>query len=528
MPPDAVVWNMAANSSPPEVPSRRRRSGDAVVSVAAGVAAVAGSYAAVGFDPSFLAAPVATWVTALTPDAVVTWAILTLGSLGQSLGFVLALVLTVGGVAAAVAGSRLVTRRTDADPLVADVLPVVVVGSGTLLLTGAALSAAGAAVAVGVVLLAASGLSWEATDPTPPDDRRGFLRVVTSAAAVVGASVLLGSRSSGSVPGEDVAAVSTDATGDPVVDDLLATATASTLDLPDLDPLVSRDFYQVDINSVDPDLSAEEWSLRLTGAVDDEREFAYDDLTDLPAEHRFVTLQCVGDALNGKKIDTALWTGVPIETLLPDLPDECCVMLRAADDYYEEFPMSALRNGIIVYRMNGRPLPRGHGRPVRALIPGHWGEINVKWLTEIEVLDEPADGYWEKRGWHGTGPVNTVAKLHSVSATEDGVTVGGHAYAGTRGIDRVEVSTDGGDSWQEATLSEPLPGAVDAQTGERLRETAEDAWRMWEYTYDAVDPHEVVVRAVDGTGALQTEEEQNAFPRGPTGWVSERVNPRQL
>nr|WP_245902782.1 hypothetical protein [Salinigranum rubrum] len=152
----------------------------------------------------------------------------------------------------------------------------------------------------------------------------------------------------------------------------------------------------------------------------------------------------------------------------------------------------------------------------------------MKWLTEIEVLEEEMDGYWEKRGWHGTGPVNTVAKLHSVSRDGDRVRVGGHAYAGTRGIERVEVSTDGGDSWTEATLSEPLPGAVDAQTGESLREEAEDAWRMWEYTYDATEPHEVVVLAVDGTGTLQEETEQRAFPRGPTGWVSQRVDPGRL
>jgi hypothetical protein len=124
--------------------------------------------------------------------------------------------------------------------------------------------------------------------------------------------------------------------------------------------------------------------------------------------------------------------------------------------------------------------------------------------------------------------VNTVAKLHSVSKTDTGVRVGGHAYAGTRGVDRVEVSTDGGTSWAEATLSDPLPGAVDAQTGESLRETAEDAWRMWEYAYDATEPHEVVVRAVDGTGQLQEETERRAFPRGPTGWVSRRVDPRRL
>jgi hypothetical protein len=218
-------------------------------------------------------------------------------------------------------------------------------------------------------------------------------------------------------------------------------------------------------------------------------------------------------------------------------------MLRAADDYFEEFPLSALRNGFLAFEMNGDPLPRGHGYPVRALIPGHWGEINVKWLTEIEVLEEEAKGYWERRGWHGTGPVETVAKLHAVNrlgeATDGSggaktMQVGGHAYAGTRGIQNVEVSTDGGDSWTEATLSDPLPagpgeGTADAtETADSegdATNAAEDAWRQWEYTYEATDPHEVVVRATDGEGNLQPSEENKPFPSGATGWVSKRVEP---
>ncbi|WP_380678798.1 molybdopterin-dependent oxidoreductase [Salinigranum sp. GCM10025319] len=495
-------------SSEESTATLRRRALDATSALAIGIGAVAGSYAAVGFRPGFVAAPVSTLVTALTPDAVITWAILTLGSLGQSLGFVLAVVLTVVGIAAIAESVRRLGERSGGDRLAVALAVAVAVGVATVAVTTTPLSALGAGLGAGVVRLVAD---WPIADSTPTPDRRGFLRVAAATVAVAAGGALLGSRSGTGASGSGVGGGSS---GDAIVDRLLAMATDRTFDLPDAEPLVSRQFYQVDINSVDPDLSAEEWSLRVTGAVDEERELAYDDIADLPAQHRFVTLQCVGDALNGGKIDTALWTGVPITDVLPDLPDECCVMLRAADDYYEEFPMAALRNGFLAYRMNGRPLPRGHGRPVRALIPGHWGEINVKWLTEIEVLEEEADGYWEQRGWHGTGPVNTVAKLHSVSRTEAGVRVGGHAYAGTRGIDRVEVSTDGGDTWVEATLSEPLPGAVDAQTGDSLREEAEDAWRMWEYSYEAAEPHEVVVRAVDGTGTVQTEEEQRAFPRG--------------
>ncbi|WP_152042680.1 molybdopterin-dependent oxidoreductase [Salinigranum salinum] len=518
---------MNSSSKPRALDPWRRRSLDVLVAIAVGVGAVAGSYAAVGARPSFLAAPVAGWVTAATPDAVVTWAILTLGSLGQSLGFVLALVLTVGAVGAVAVVLRRLGRAVGGDRLATTVAAAVTIGILTAALTASPVSALGAGLGAGIVLLAAGRIDPSSGERASAADRRGFLRVVAAAVAVAGGGALVGSRS-GAEPTADTATDAAGSTGDSVVDDLLAAASARTLDLPDLDPLVSQEFYQVDINSVDPDLSAEEWSLRVTGAVDEEREFTYDQLTGEPAQHRFVTLQCVGDALNGKKIDTALWTGVPIARVLPDLPDECCVMLRAADDYFEEFPMAALRRGFLAYRMNGQPLPRGHGHPVRALIPGHWGEINVKWLTEIEVLEEPADGYWEQRGWHGTGPVNTVAKLHSVSKTDTGVRVGGHAYAGTRGIDRVEVSTDGGQSWSAATLSDPLPGAVDARTGESLRETAEDAWRMWEHAYDATEPHEVVVRAVDGTGDVQSAEERRAFPRGPSGWVSREIDPRRL
>jgi DMSO/TMAO reductase YedYZ molybdopterin-dependent catalytic subunit len=266
---------------------------------------------------------------------------------------------------------------------------------------------------------------------------------------------------------------------------------------------------------VDPDVDPETWTLTVTGAVEEEVTVDLAEVRAMESREEFVTLRCVGESLNGRKMDNALWTVVDVMPLLEraGVPDECCVMLRADDGYFEEFPLSALRNGLLAYRMNGRDLPRAHGAPVRALIPGHWGEINVKWLTEIEVLEAPEDGYWEQRGWHGTGPVETVAKLHVTNRLSDGrFEVAGHAYAGTRGIDRVEVSTDGGETWTDATLSEPLPGT--------------DVWRQWVYRYDPPEgAHEVVVRATDGEGTLQSSEESGAFPSGPTGWVSQTLRP---
>jgi DMSO/TMAO reductase YedYZ molybdopterin-dependent catalytic subunit len=346
-------------------------------------------------------------------------------------------------------------------------------------------------------------------------DRRSALGALVAAVAFGALGVRLGERDGGSsvaAPGEF---------GGEETAALLDRASERSLDVAGLEPLVSESFYNVQYSSVSPTIDPDDWSLSVAGSVDEEVTVDYEDLRGMESRHEFVTLRCVGESLNGKKMDTALWETVPVAPLLEEAglgEEDCCVMARAADDFYEEFPLSALRDARIAYAMNGEALPRGHGAPARLLVPGHWGEINVKWLTELEILEQEAEGYWEERGWHGTGPVETVAKLHAVDTDGEGVEVAGHAYAGTRGISRVEVSTDGGETWTDARLSEPLPGADGG--------AAEDAWRQWAYRYDPPEGnHEVVARAYDGDGTLQPETERDAFPSGPTGWVSRTVSP---
>ncbi len=492
---------------------------EGAIALLAGIAAVAGSYAAVGFTPSFVAAPVSTFVVATTPSTVITWSIQTLGDFGDQLGFLLALVLTVLLFAVTTA---IGARAADTIPVSMLASPVVGVLCvvPALALTGAPISALGAGIGAGLVVAVAQLGSTGFTNSTSSTSsagsasdsvsasRRSLLQAIVGTVAISGFGVVVGSGRGGSDTPKPDGPVSAD------VHSLLSDAKEKSLAIDGLEGLVSEDFYQVDINSVDPNVSASDWSLRVSGAVEKELTFGISDLKSMGSVHRFKTLRCVGESLNGEKMDTALWTGVPISSLLDEttVSDECCVMFRAADDYYEEFPFAALEDGFLAYEMNGQPLPRSHGYPVRALIPGHWGEINVKWITEIQVLEKKAEGFWEKHGWHGTGPVNTVAKLHAVNHLDGGkVQVGGHAYAGTRGIKKVEVSTDGGSSWTDATLSEPLPGT--------------DVWRQWEHTYKPRSSHEVVVRATDGDGNLQPKEQENAYPNGASGWVSKRIEP---
>ena len=489
------------------------------VAAMATVAAIGGSLLAVGPTPSFVVAAAAATLLALLPDALVAGGIDTLRDVAQPLlALSAAALLVVGGTALVFALGRGLDRASGGSAgagahAVATLLTGVLV---TYVLTNSAASAFGAALAGAVTVLATTGFFEPAG---VVQSRRQLLRAGAVAVSAVGLGALV-QRGGGSN--------TTPEPPDPAAQSLLADADALGFDLPDAEPMVSENFYKVDIATADPELAAGEWSLSVTGLVDEPRTFSLTELqTEFPAERRFVTLRCVSDLVNGQKMDTALWTGLPVSALLDAVgaPESCCVTLHGADDYYVSFPRKALDPGLLAYGMNGRRLPRGHGYPLRTLVPGHWGETNAKWLTEIEIRDEPEDGYWESRGWEGTGEVHTVAKLHSVDTRGDGIRVGGHAYAGTRGISAVEVSTDGGDTWTEATLSEPLPGAtpVDGDENPQPDGEATDAWRMWQHEYEQSGQHEVVVRAVDGTGTLQPRKRQESFPSGATGWVRETV-----
>ena len=482
--------------------------GDLLIALLAGATGVAGSYAVAGYTRHFIVAPIDATVVRLTPGRLVAFVIQNVGESGHLLHIALSFVIATGLLAAiAIVGLR-TGRRLDA-PAIGVGLAGVLAWGLTTAITARPVLAVGAAGPV-VVWTAIGATSLVSPDHDP--SRRRALASGAGALGFIGASLSVGQLVRNTNP---------DDRGSADIDDEVATlmqdAETKSLNVEgDVPGLVSsfEEFYNVDIAEFDPDLSPEDWSLTITGEVGDDVTITFDELTDMPTERRFVTLRCVGEDLNGQKLDTAVWTGTPIKPLLEDADPggECgCAMLRAADDYFVQFPIEALEDGFLAWGMNGQSLPQSHGHPVRVLIPGHWGETNVKWLSEIELLDEEMDGYWEQRGWHGTGPVNTVAKLWSTTTLENGrIEVAGHAYAGTRGVERVEVSIDAGETWRDAELSEPLPG--------------DDVWRQWRYEFEPDGSHEVVVRAVDGTGSVQPEDRSESFPSGATGRVRQTVD----
>ena len=181
-----------------------------------------------------------------------------------------------------------------------------------------------------------------------------------------------------------------------------------------------------------------------------------------------------------------------------------------ADGYSDNFPFKRAMAGdvLVAYKMNGVPLPDAHGFPARIIVPGIYGMKHVQWLTKIELVDHDYQGYYQKQGWSDDAIVKTMSRIdlpgHGETLRQRDYTVKGLAFAGTRRIRQVEVSTDGGKSWQLATL-EPAISPY--------------AWVFWFYRWMIPSPgrYTIVVRATDGTGRMQTSVEQKPAPDGAAG-----------
>lgn len=489
----------------------------AFVAFLSGVAGVAGSYVAVGNTRGFVGAAAASVMIELTPGAVVTVILENLGSLGEVLAAFSAGMLVVGFLGA-LSMSGMVFGRYTGMNYVSAAIAFLLTSILTLVLTGSLASSFGAAAAAGFVV-GIWDLRYEGAEPgrdvqpKPNQDRRRALKAGVGTLGFGGAAYIAGGYRT---PEGELGYVDGGLSPPDEVQRMLDEAEEKEFDLAGAPGLVSEigEFYNVDINTVTPRVHKETWSLEFTGAVSDGYTVDYRELTSMEPEHRFLSLRCVGDDVNGDLMDNAVWSGVPVADLLDEAgPSGSHVVMHGDDDFFNTVPMEVFRTGFLAWGMNGRLLPFQHGHPVRILLPGHWGEVNVKWLREAEVVDSDVEGYWESRGWDGTGRVNPVAKIWS-SEVEDGrVTVGGHAYAGLAGVESVEVSVDGGDTWQEAELTERLGGERD------------DVWRQWRYSWDAErDSHQVVARMTDVDGVLQEEEVTGSSPDGATGWVSEEVS----
>ncbi|WP_431877581.1 molybdopterin-dependent oxidoreductase [Amycolatopsis sacchari] len=278
----------------------------------------------------------------------------------------------------------------------------------------------------------------------------------------------------------------------------------------------NRDFYRVDTALTVPQVRTEDWSLRISGMVDRERVYRYQDIRGRPLVERTITMTCVSNEVGGPYVSTANFIGVDLADLLREAgvrPGAEQLFSTSVDGWTSGTPVAdaldPTRGAMLAIGMNGEPLPLEHGFPARLVIPGLYGYVSAtKWVTRLEVTTWQAkQAYWLQRGWGEQAPIKTQSRIDTPKGFETvpagTLRVAGVAWAQHTGIDQVEVRLDNG-PWQRAILS---------------REITVDTWRMW-WAELSVTPgaHQISCRAKDKRGYVQTAERAGTVPDGATGW----------
>lgn len=282
-----------------------------------------------------------------------------------------------------------------------------------------------------------------------------------------------------------------------------------------------------------PEIDAPAWRLSVLGLVQRPLSLSYDDLLSMPSRSFPATLECAGNGRSGMEptpegepweygaVSTAEWTGVPLQLLLEaaGLREGVTAIVtegqdsgfvseaRGEEPFARALPLEkALHpDTLLAYAMNGEPLPVAHGFPVRLLVPGWYGMASVKWVTILRAIDGAFDGFFQvdryvmrEPGSDGSAvPVTEMGVRSIITTPRSGATahlgthlVRGYAWSGAAPVTGIEVSTDGGNTWEHAEWT----------SGQ-----ARYAWRSWEFHWSAETPGSVILqsRARDAAGTEQ-------------------------
>jgi DMSO/TMAO reductase YedYZ molybdopterin-dependent catalytic subunit len=143
------------------------------------------------------------------------------------------------------------------------------------------------------------------------------------------------------------------------------------------------------------------WRLKIGGLVDRPLSLTYDELRALPRAEQVSTFHCV----TGWTVKNVHWAGVRFDDLLaaagPHAGAGALRFTSAEQPYVDSLTLAQARlpDVLLAYELDGKPLPREHGAPVRVVIPDMYGYKGVKWVAQIDVVPEAERGYWELRGY---------------------------------------------------------------------------------------------------------------------------------
>ncbi|KAL9249249.1 Sulfite oxidase-like protein [Drosera capensis] len=310
----------------------------------------------------------------------------------------------------------------------------------------------------------------------------------------------------------------------------------------------------------------QKYHVSITGLIEYPKELSMDDVWKLPKYTVTATLQCAGNRRTAmSKVRTvrgvgwdisalgnAVWGGAKLADVLelvgiPKLSsntpaggkhvefvsiDKC--KEEKGGPYKASIPLSQASNPeadvLLAYEMNGEPLNRDHGYPLRVVVPGVIGARSVKWLDSINIIAEPCQGFfmqkdykmfppsvnWDNIDWSTRRPLmdfpvqSAICSFEDTDVLKDGkTTVKGYAVSGGgRGIERVDISVDGGKTWVEASRYQK---AGDPYIADDDNHSDKWAWVFFEADVEVPQNAEIVVKAVDVAANVQPEKVEDIW-----------------
>jgi DMSO/TMAO reductase YedYZ molybdopterin-dependent catalytic subunit len=305
------------------------------------------------------------------------------------------------------------------------------------------------------------------------------------------------------------------------------------------DFITPNELFYVRNHFPEPEMNVQTWRLRVEGQVDRPLQLSLQELRGLPSRRVTFTLECAGNSRalldppgqgvpwQQGAVSTAEWTGVPLAAVLERAgvrDGAVAVICEGADrgtvsgshaptgafHFSRGLPLAAARQAdvLLAYRINGRDLPPHHGFPLRLVVPGWYGMASVKWLQRLVLAERPFSGYFQSIAYTTFASVNGLPQLTPITRMlvksliaqpvagahlerNRRYRITGAAWSGAAEIRRVDVSTDGGRTWQAAQLQERSQAST---------------WRLWEYPWQTpaqAGPVTLMARATDSLGHTQ-------------------------